>query len=248
MVFSITPQDRHKTGVYSIRNKINSKVYIGSTSISFYVRYRSHISDYNHNKHHSKPLTRAFDKYGISNFEFKILCICSKRDCLKMEQWHINNGCDYNCALIAGSLLGYKHPATSLTRTVRGGKHHCSKKVYQFNVDGKLIRKHLSMIEAVVFLNKTKSGISHLTQACIGNTFSAFGYRWSFTKKLVKRRKRLGGTKLLLTKGKIRKIFLSEHDCSDYISSLGYKCNQGRINRSINKTNEKVYGFKIKTI
>jgi|TARA_S200002703_G_scaffold3988_1_gene5415 group I intron endonuclease len=61
-----------KTGVYLITNKVNSKVYVGS---SIDVRQRSwgHKEKLNNGKHHSSHLQRAWDKYGKESFVFEFL-------------------------------------------------------------------------------------------------------------------------------------------------------------------------------
>jgi len=246
MLFNITNQDKYKIGVYCITNTVNGKIYIGSTGNSFYNRFHQHLSDYKKNKHNGVILKRAFDAYGISNFIFSIICVCTEKDRLVMEQFYIDKGVDYNCAMIAGSLLGIKHQKTSKTRTVIGGQHHSAKEVYQFNLNGIFIEKHNSIIEALIKINKTKNGSSHITQSCRGKTYSAFGYRWSFTNYLIERKKRVGN-KISIRNENIYKEFDSQVEAANYLKYLGFKANQGRINRAI-PTNEKVYGFIINKI
>lgn len=57
--------------VYTIRNIINDKMYIGSSKC-FYSRKKSHINLLNRGKSSSK-LQYAWDKYGQQSFEFYIL-------------------------------------------------------------------------------------------------------------------------------------------------------------------------------
>lgn len=246
MQFNISNQDKDKIGVYCITNSKNGKIYIGSTGNSFYNRFHQHLSDYKNGKHNGVILKRAFDAHGIENFIFSIICICDERDRLTMEQFYIDKGVDYNCAMIAGSLLGLKHSNTSKTRTIIGGLHHTSKDVYQFDLDGKFIKKHTSIIEALKKINKTKNGSSHITQVCIGKTFSAFGYRWSFSEILIDRKKRVG-MRISIEKGCTYKEFDSQVEAANYIKTLGFKANQGRITRAIFKK-ERVYGFIINKI
>lgn len=58
--------------IYSIYNKINGHFYIGSTH-SPDKRKATHFNLLRKNKHHSRYLQHAFNKYGEENFEFKIL-------------------------------------------------------------------------------------------------------------------------------------------------------------------------------
>lgn len=60
--------------VYKITNKINQKSYIGS-STRVKKRWQQHKNDAfnSNNKKYNYPLYAAFRKYGIENFDFKIL-------------------------------------------------------------------------------------------------------------------------------------------------------------------------------
>jgi len=99
-----------QTGVYQIKNKVNGKKYIGSTSISFNKRWVSHICDLNKNRHRSDILQKAYNKYGKDNFDFNILQFCPPDLCIKKEQWFIDwVNPEYNICKIANSTLGYRH-------------------------------------------------------------------------------------------------------------------------------------------
>lgn len=63
---------KNKLGIYQIRNIINNKVYIGSTS-DFKRREKDHLHDLEANKHHSYHLQKSYNKYGKDNFIFEIL-------------------------------------------------------------------------------------------------------------------------------------------------------------------------------
>lgn len=59
-------------GVYKISCSINSKIYIGS-SINIYKRWFNHRYELNNNKHHTKHLQNAWNKYGKDYFTFEIV-------------------------------------------------------------------------------------------------------------------------------------------------------------------------------
>jgi group I intron endonuclease len=59
-------------GIYKITNKINGKVYVGS-SITLKARHDTHFHDMKKEIHFNKHLRAAAKKYGIENFEFSIL-------------------------------------------------------------------------------------------------------------------------------------------------------------------------------
>jgi group I intron endonuclease len=80
----------HSSGVYSIYNKTTGKQYIGSTTMRFQKRFWHHINQLRKNKHKNSYLQHAWNRYGEDDFEFKILEICSKENCLKKEQEYLD--------------------------------------------------------------------------------------------------------------------------------------------------------------
>lgn len=74
-------------GIYSITNQVNNKVYIGQ-SINIEQRWRAHRSRaFNPNaSDYEKPLYRAIRKYGLDNFEFKVIEICKEEELDKKEE------------------------------------------------------------------------------------------------------------------------------------------------------------------
>ena len=82
--------DLEKIGVYKITNLVNSKVYIGHTKAGFIKRFESHYYKLKTGKHLGyRHLQDAVNKYGIKNFQFSIIEICKEEDCLKREEYWI---------------------------------------------------------------------------------------------------------------------------------------------------------------
>lgn len=79
-------------GIYKITNKINDKVYIGQ-SIDIYKRWRRHkvlgTSNNVSSPERKYPLYMAMRKYGIENFLFEILLICSPEELNEKEESYI---------------------------------------------------------------------------------------------------------------------------------------------------------------
>ena len=100
-------------GIYAITNKINGKQYIGS-AVHIAARWRLHRHELRGNKHHSKRMQNAWDKYGELNFAFEVLePVVEKTNLLAREQYWLDaknasgrNG--YNVLATAGSRLGFK--------------------------------------------------------------------------------------------------------------------------------------------
>lgn len=81
-------------GIYAIKNIVNGKFYVGSTSKNFNYRWNSHIYELNKNTHNNNYLQKAWNKYSMSNFVFQILEIAdkslSKADIFKLEQKYLD--------------------------------------------------------------------------------------------------------------------------------------------------------------
>jgi group I intron endonuclease len=90
------------SGVYAIVNKENGKRYIGS-SICIERRWREHLRNLRHNKHHSSYLQNAWNKYKEYNFDFVIIQECPVKSLTMCEQFYLDEEVpsEYNCCLIA---------------------------------------------------------------------------------------------------------------------------------------------------
>lgn len=101
-------------GVYKITNRINKKIYIGSTS-DLNKRKRVHFNTLNKNTHRNKHLQNSFNKYGEENFTFEVIEVCDKTYLLEREQYYIdlfnsyNPKIGYNIVSKAGNMLGFRH-------------------------------------------------------------------------------------------------------------------------------------------
>ena len=104
----------YKSGIYQIRNKVNGKLYIGSTC-NFKKRKSEHFNVgkcLKKGNHHNRYLQRSFNKYGENSFVFEIIFLCSIENLLYYEQkfldfYVVKNM--YNIAPTAGNSLGVKH-------------------------------------------------------------------------------------------------------------------------------------------
>ena len=88
-------------GIYAIKNKVNNKVYIGS-SVDILRRFRKHKTELTTGKHSNIHLQRAFKTFGKDIFEFILLEECEKEQLLQKEIDYIqkynslNEECGYN--------------------------------------------------------------------------------------------------------------------------------------------------------
>ena len=59
--------------IYKIVNDINSKIYIGQTSLSIEQRFKTHCSDRTKRGFEKRPLYDAMNKYGIEHFHIELI-------------------------------------------------------------------------------------------------------------------------------------------------------------------------------
>jgi hypothetical protein len=78
---------RKKSGVYMLINKINQKIYIGS-SLNLTRRMASYYYYTNSEKSSKMLIIRAMKKYGLESFSIGILEFCKQdsKVCLNLEQ------------------------------------------------------------------------------------------------------------------------------------------------------------------
>ena len=117
------------SGIYSIVNLVNGKIYVGS-AINLNKRWKNHKVELRLDRHCNIYLQSAWNKYGEENFSFVVLEYCEREKLIEREQFWIdwNNCCDrevgYNLAPKAGSLLGFKPTPETLAKlsAIRKGK------------------------------------------------------------------------------------------------------------------------------
>jgi group I intron endonuclease len=77
-------------GIYKITNKIDNKVYIGS-SLNISSRHYKHFWLLRKNSHDNNYLQNSFNKFGEHNFVFEIVEFCDKSELIERENYYINN-------------------------------------------------------------------------------------------------------------------------------------------------------------
>lgn len=88
--------------IYIITNKINHKSYIGKTEYSDpNKRWNEHCNDYKREYYKNRPLYKAFAKYGLNNFEFKVLLETNtpEKDEIKLIKEYDTYSKGYNATL-----------------------------------------------------------------------------------------------------------------------------------------------------
>jgi len=113
---AIYSENKGKSGIYLWRNKINGKIYIGS-SVDLRVRLKCYFSAGHLERQTSRYKSAIYSsllKNGYENFRLEILKYCSPEKCIKWEQFYIDLlSPEYNILKIAGSTLGRTHTEES---------------------------------------------------------------------------------------------------------------------------------------
>ena len=185
------------SGIYAIKNILNNKMYIGSTS-SFKRRWRRHRQALRGNYHHSPHLQRSYNKLGESKFVFIVLEECENiRDTL---------------ILLEQKYMDELHPEYNVRKTAQFHYDGCTEKqktsavetkgkpIDEFDLNGKYIRTWNCMSDAAKYYNTDTTNISY---ACKSKQHQASGHIFFYkdevteeyvkdfcNKKLYKKRKK----------------------------------------------------------
>lgn len=162
-------------GIYKWENKINHKCYIGQ-SIDLGGRLRHHVNNFKHRRYDS-PLYRAFDKYGIEQFDVTILYeiknptseIKPLLDELEIGyiEMYSSYGKGYNQTRGGDAgILGYKFTEEQRKRTSinsRNSAKNYSERVYLYNMKTKWTFSFPSISSAAAHL---KCSHAQVTRVC----------------------------------------------------------------------------------
>jgi len=120
-------------GIYKISNKVNGKVYIGSSS-DIKKRWNTHKNHLKKNKSDSRYLQNAWNKHGEENFVFEIIeCVYFEENLKERELFYIEKykSCDanfgYNLQKEPGrgpGLHGKDNPAFGQSEKFSGKNNH----------------------------------------------------------------------------------------------------------------------------
>ena len=114
-----------RSGIYSIKNKINGKIYVGST-IKLSQRFSEHLRALKGGYHENSHLQNSWNQHVENDFSFDIEYFCAEDKLVEQEQKFIDKykekiGWDnmYNIEPIADSSRGHKHSVESLEKMSR---------------------------------------------------------------------------------------------------------------------------------
>lgn len=164
----------NKVGIYKFTNIITGKIYIGSSQ-NLQKRFFTHLNLLNNNKHHSKHFQNSWNKYGEDNFSYEIIeFVEDLQDLLKREQYYLDKllfaqdyinkinskfiELSYNINPSSSNRLGTIQSLESIQKSILNNPNR--KEILQYDFSGNFIKEWISISEAALNLNLTKSGIS----------------------------------------------------------------------------------------
>ena len=185
------------SGIYQIKNKVNNKIYIGSSK-DIYKRWRYHIANFKGNRHCNKYFQASWNKYGEDNFEFSILeKVTNLEDLKDIEQRYLlklnpfkENG--YNlCRTTESYSFGYKLSDDTINKIKerKFTEEHIlnmrlnnsrRKPVFQYDLYGTFIKRWECVSDISRF--KPEYKVDSIAQCCNSNSshISCYGYLWFY--------------------------------------------------------------------
>lgn len=197
----------NKKVIYKIQNSVNGKFYVGST-INLSARRQEHFRDLTLNKHHSKALQRAFNKYGKDSFTFEIIeFVEDETKLIEIEQFYIDElKPHYNCCKFAGSMLGFKKSEQdNLLNSLRNrGEKNVRAKIKEVDIPKIFeLRKSHTVSEIAKIFNVSIDSISRILN---GKSFKHLNLKPKKYKKLYS----ISGRESLREKAKNRKSHVAK--------------------------------------
>jgi len=243
------------SGIYCIVNLVNNKRYIGQAS-NLYKRW---FLEHKVGKKSNLPLQRAFQKYGVQNFEFIVLeylppdkKILTEAEQKWLDFYFKNDNGDrlYNICPNAETTLGLKRqPHEGQITSLRH-----SKKVFQFDLEGNFVAEWASAVSASRILNINNTHICHCRT---GTRLSAGGFIWisenneglakEISFKLKQPIIRSDSKKVIMIDrytNEELKVFPSIRNAEIYLNLVG---SGGKINMVISGKRPTAYGYKWKS-
>jgi group I intron endonuclease len=182
-----------KTGVYTITNTIDNKVYVGYAK-DIHARLRAHKYYLREGKHVNAYLQRAVDKYGLNSFKFEVLEECLYHLAPAIEHYWCNvlktAEEEYGYNLLPTAVNGKPTYLRESTRMKLSASHKGHKRspeaqakisaaqfkpICQIDLAGNIVATYQSLQEAVKATGVYSPGIS----MCLNGTMQRTGgYYW----------------------------------------------------------------------
>lgn len=185
------------SGIYSIINTVNDKIYIGKTT-NLYRRKYQHFAQLNSGKHTNEYLAASVKKYGADKFYFNVIEFCDENVLGEREYYWIkhfdsnNRNKGYNIDIINedGTTTRDWSSSKKMSKTIKknggrkiakGADNPTSKTVYQYSLEGEYLGEFGGAHEAARVLGSPDS-FSTISKVARKKTGESLGYQWRYEK------------------------------------------------------------------
>ena len=185
------------SGIYSIINTVNDKIYIGKTT-NLYRRKYQHFGQLNSGKHTNEYLAASVKKYGVDKFYFNVIEFCDESVLGEREYYWIkhfdsnNRNKGYNIDIINedGTTTRDWSSNEKMTKTIKktggrpkllGADNPTSKTVYQYSLEGEYLGEFGGAHEAGRVLGSPDL-FSAISKVARTRTGQSLGYQWRYEK------------------------------------------------------------------
>lgn len=189
--------------VYVLINKLNGKMYIGTTSRNPKKRWE------NGNGYRNQAFGNDINKYGWNNFEHIVLIENLDEDvAYEIEKFLIDkyktNQKEFGYNVSAGgkgcSCIPSRMTKEKISKSLMNKN---AKNVYQYSLDGEFVKEWESAPEAARKLGLKKYGILN---SCLGKQNKAYGYIWLYEKNEKEALRRIGCKRDIFSTTEINEI------------------------------------------
>lgn len=249
----------YQSFIYKFTNKINNKVYIGSTIQPIQKRYKQHLYNVNHKTDkYDYPLYAAIRKYGIENFNFEIIenRLCIEEEIRKIQHDYILK---YNCIAPNGynQTQDTNHPLNdpNTYKKIKQTKREKAKSVAEINRQKNIINIWDSIIDCA---EKNNLSQKHIADCCRGQRHSTGGRYFVWVDEngelqipdyhISTYKGQKGTTQKQKTNKKVAKIDLISHEILNTYDSIALasrqnNCDSSGITKVCKGTRKKCGGF-----
>ena len=111
-----------RCGIYIIINKVNGHHYVGS-SRNVVKRFKDHVRDLKYNRHSSRHLQNAWNKYGAEQFVFHVFASATLKTMRKIEAIYLLIlPCQYNNMRTVDEQISHSHETRAKIGAIHRGK------------------------------------------------------------------------------------------------------------------------------
>lgn len=215
------------SGIYSIINIRNNKIYVGSTK-NIEMRKYSHFNTLRRNVHVNKYLQRAYNKYGKDSFMFTVIEYCSVDRLLEREIFWIIHYKSTDNLFGYNNMIPCEHGITHSIETRKriSVKNRISrKKIIQYDKNGCFIKLWDGGKDAISNIpNLTPDGISQAIKEkrkCGGFYWRLYNETLGTKNIIINKRTNKGASKEVILKNDVEQLRFESMTAAGSFLGLG---------------------------